>query len=238
MFQHIVILTGSGISAESGIRTYRGDEGLWEGHRLEDVATPEAFLANPELVYRFYNERRQQLQSPEIRPNAAHEAIARLQREYRGGNVALITQNVDNLHERAGSRQCWHMHGSLTRARCTACNTERDWPGELDASHACPACKEVGTLRPDVVWFGEMPLGLDHIVEQVEHCDLFIAIGTSGVVYPAAGLVQIARHQAGAHTICLTLDPPANEHEFQEYHQGPASELVPALVERLLGMRE
>ncbi|KAF0094971.1 MAG: NAD-dependent deacetylase [Puniceicoccaceae bacterium 5H] len=233
MFQHIVILTGSGISAESGIRTYRGDEGLWENHRLEDVATPEAFAANPDLVYRFYNERRRQLKSPEIRPNPAHEAIARLQREY-PGQVALITQNVDNLHEQAGSKQVWHMHGALTRARCTACEQSRAWHDDLDASHACPDCGQRSTLRPDIVWFGEMPMGLEHIVEQVEHCDLFIAIGTSGVVYPAAGLVQIARQQALAHTVCLTLDPPVNEHQFHDYQQGLASELVPQLVDALL----
>lgn len=233
MFEHIVILTGSGISAESGIPTYRGAEGLWENHRLEDVATPEAFSRDPELVYRFYNERRRLLRQPEIQPNAAHRAIAELQRR-RPGRVALITQNVDNLHERAGSSQVWHMHGALTSAWCTACDTRHPWEEDLDAHSRCPHCRRAGFLRPDIVWFGEVPYGLDHIVEQVEHADLFIAIGTGGVVYPAAGLVQIARHEASAHTICQSLEAPANGHLFHEYLQGPATEIVPAIVARIL----
>lgn len=233
MFERIVILTGSGISAESGIPTYRGAEGLWENHRLEDVATPEAFAQDPALVYRFYNERRRHLRRPEIQPNAAHRAIAELQRR-RPGRVALITQNVDDLHERAGSPQVRHMHGALNSAWCTACDTRHVWPDDLDAASRCPHCRRGGFLRPDIVWFGEVPYGLDHIVEQVVHADLFIAIGTGGVVYPAAGLVQIARDEAGAHTICQSLEAPANGHLFHESVQGPASQIVPQIVARLL----
>jgi len=230
--QRIVILTGAGISAESGIRTFRGNDGLWENHRLEDVATPEAFERDPELVQRFYNARRQQLMSADIRPNPAHRALARLEQAF-PGELLLVTQNIDDLHERAGSRNLIHMHGELLKARCQYSGQLFALREPLSTSTPCPCCDRPGGLRPHVVWFGEVPLQMDDIYTALAHCDLFISIGTSGNVYPAAGFVQVA-NQAGAHTVELNLEASATRSAFRYHHEGLASELVPRFVEQVL----
>ena len=230
--KHIVILTGAGISAESGIKTFRASDGLWEEHRVEDVATPEGYARDPELVQGFYNSRRQQLQQPPIQPNPAHVALARLERLL-PGCVTLITQNIDDLHERAGSKQLIHMHGELLKARCPVSGQIIEWRGDLHQQELCSCCQFPQPLRPHVVWFGEMPFGLGRIYDALARCDLFIAIGTSGAVYPAAGFV----HEAGlngAHTIELNLAPSEVESQFDEKRYGPASVLVPAFVDELL----
>jgi NAD-dependent deacetylase len=226
----IVVLTGAGISAESGIPTFRGADGLWEGRRLEDVATPEAFARDPALVQRFYDIRRRQLLAESIAPNPAHLALARLEAAW-PGEVLLVTQNIDDLHERAGSRNLVHMHGELLKARCLACDGVAPWQRDLGVDHVCPACRQPGRLRPHVVWFGELPLGLERIYAALETCELFVAIGTSGVVYPAAGFVQAARR---ARTIEINLDVSAVGSAFAEHRRGRAGELVPALVDELL----
>lgn len=228
----IVVLTGAGISAESGIRTFRASDGLWEEHRIEDVATPEAFARNPALVQRFYNARRAQLLDPAIRPNAAHAALARLEREY-GGEVLVVTQNVDDLHERAGSRQLLHMHGELLSMFCTRSGERFRITGDITPALRCDCCGATGTLRPDIVWFGEMPYHMDAIERALSRCSLFVSIGTSGNVYPAAGFVSAARH-AGAHAVELNLEPSATQNAFHEHRYGPATEVVPALVAELL----
>ncbi len=225
----IVILTGAGISAESGLRTFRAADGLWENHRVEDVATPEAFLRDPDLVYRFYNERRRSLAT--VEPNAAHRALARLERQWEG-DLLLITQNVDDLHERAGSRKRLHMHGELLQGRCLACHTIHAWPGDMDRASRCPACGE-GPMRPHIVWFGEMPLEMDRIYRALEGCDLFLSIGTSGHVYPAAGFVEAV--DFSTHTVELNLEPSLVASAFREARTGKATELVPAFVDELLG---
>src|SRR6187551_3818018 len=195
--RNIVILTGAGISAESGLATFRGPDGLWEGHRVQDVATPEAFTRDPALVQRFYDARRAQL--AEVAPNAAHAALARLDSEW-PGDLLIVTQNVDDLHERAGARRLLHMHGELKSAWCLACDVRSPWEDELSSGPACPACGEAGRLRPDIVWFGEMPYEMERIDRALLGADLFVSIGTSGAVYPAAGYVQTARY-AGARTL-------------------------------------
>jgi len=224
----IVVLTGAGISAESGLRTFRDADGLWENHRVEDVATPEAFARKPALVYRFYNERRRSL--PAVAPNAAHEALARLEAAW-PGDFLLVTQNVDDLHDRAGSRQLLHMHGELLKARCLACRQVLPWPGDLDADDRCPTCRH-GRLRPHIVWFGERPLEMERIYAALERCGLFVAIGTSGHVYPAAGFVEAV--QPWAHTLELNLEPSRVADAFLEHRTGKATELVPAFVADLL----
>ena len=225
----LVVLTGAGISAESGLRTFRAADGLWENHRVEDVATPEAFHRHPALVYRFYNERRRSLAT--VQPNAAHLALARLEREW-SGELLLVTQNVDDLHDRAGSRHLLHMHGELLKGRCEACSAIQGWPGDLDADSGCPSCNQ-GPMRPHIVWFGELPLEMDRIYHALDRCDLFVAIGTSGHVYPAAGFV--AAVGSGAHTVELNLEPSLVADAFRERRTGPATKLVPALVAELLG---
>jgi NAD-dependent deacetylase len=225
----IVILTGAGISAESGLRTFRAADGLWEDHRVEDVATPEAFVRDPQLVQRFYNERRQQLKN--VQPNAAHHALARLEREW-PGDVLVVTQNVDDLHDRAGSRNLIHMHGELLKARCLVCGHVCSWSDDILAESACPSCARIGRLRPHIVWFGEMPLELDRIGDALERCHLFAAIGTSGNVYPAAGFVSMVA--PGTHTLELNLDASMVSSVFTKCRQGRATELVPAWVEELL----
>ncbi|RDV24142.1 NAD-dependent protein deacylase [Alteromonas aestuariivivens] len=228
----VVVLTGAGISAESGLKTFRDNDGLWEQHRVEDVATPEAFAANPDLVYRFYNQRREQLQMPEVVPNAAHRALARLERAL-GDSFLLVTQNVDDLHERAGSNRVVHMHGRLLSARCCTSGLSHTWNSGFDALTPCPCCSPSGQLRPDIVWFGEMPLQMDRIILALSRADLFIAIGTSGQVYPAAGFVQMAA-DSGARSVELNLQPSDQCGMFDESQQGPASATVPAFVEGLL----
>ncbi|WP_028969229.1 NAD-dependent deacylase [Sphingomonas sp. URHD0057] len=226
----IVVLTGAGISAESGLATFRGEDGLWEGHRVEDVATPEAFGRDPALVHKFYNARRAQL--AEVEPNAAHLALARLEAEWPGAFL-LVTQNVDNLHERAGSKQLIHMHGENSKAWCIACDRRSPWSAPIGEDSPCPECRAVGALRPDIVWFGEMPYDMDRIEEALRDCDLFVSIGTSGAVYPAAGFVQTARY-CGARTLEMNLEPSIGSIYFGESRIGRAGELVPAWVDELL----
>jgi NAD-dependent deacetylase len=228
--RNIVVLTGAGISAESGLATFRGLDGLWEGHRVEDVATPEAFRRDPRLVHRFYDARRAQL--VEVAPNAAHFALARLDREW-SGELLIVTQNVDDLHERAGARRLLHMHGQLKFAWCLACDARMPWEGELSSGPPCPGCGEGGRLRPDIVWFGEMPYEMDRIDRALLDADLFVSIGTSGAVYPAAGFVQTARY-AGARTLELNLEPSLGSVYFDEARTGPAGVLVPEWVEEVL----
>ncbi|MEB8565150.1 Sir2 family NAD+-dependent deacetylase [Cronobacter sakazakii] len=228
----VVVLTGAGISAESGIRTFRAADGLWEEHRVEDVATPEGFARNPQLVQEFYNARRRQLQQPEIKPNAAHLALARLE-EALGDRFLLVTQNIDNLHERVGSKNVVHMHGELLKVRCSQSGQVLEWTGDVTPGDKCHCCQFPAPLRPHVVWFGEMPLGMDSIYEALARADVFIAIGTSGHVYPAAGFVHEAKLQ-GAHTVELNLEPSQVGSEFEEKHYGLASQVVPEYVEKLL----
>jgi NAD-dependent deacetylase len=227
----IVILTGAGISAESGVPTFRDAGGLWEGNRVEDVATPEAFVRQPELVQRFYNLRRAAIQTKE--PNAAHRAVARLQNAW-PGMVTLITQNIDDLHERGGSPDVLHMHGELLKSRCNHCGDVRECRGDLSVSDLCEVCGARGTLRPHVVWFGETPLLLHEIDMALRGADLFAAIGTSGLVYPAAGLVSHAE-MFGVPTIEFNLEVTAASRAFDETRPGRAGETVPAWVEELIG---
>ena len=228
--RNILILTGAGISAESGLATFRAADGLWEGHRVEDVATPEAFARNPALVHQFYDARRERL--GEVRPNAAHEALARLDAEW-PGELLLVTQNVDDLHERAGSKRLLHMHGELNRGWCVECDQRFAWDGPMGEGAACPGCERHGAVRPDIVWFGEMPYAMDRIEEALQRCDLFVSIGTSGAVYPAAGFVQTARY-CGAHCIELSLEPSQGSIFFHESRIGKAGELVPQWVDEVL----
>lgn len=231
-YRNIVILTGAGISAESGVQTFRGAGGLWEGERVEDVATPEAFMKDPLRVQRFYNMRRAALKT--IEPNAAHRALARLEAEY-DGNVLLITQNVDDLHERGGSRNIIHMHGELRKARCLSCNAVHIWEEDIVPSDACPACSQENSLRPHIVWFGEMPFSMNEIDSALAKCDLFLSIGTSGNVYPAAGFVETIRYYGQAHSVELNLEPSLGSRNFAECRHGPATKMVTQYVDELLG---
>lgn len=231
MYRSIVVLTGAGISAESGLQTFRGAGGIWQNHRAEDLATPEAFAAEPALVQRFYNERRRQLVSGPIEPNPAHYALAKLQAGF-SGTFTLVTQNVDNLHERAGSQNVLHMHGELLRMRCSGCGDSFVAEGDIELDSLCPACASVGLLRPDVVWFGEMPKHMDVIARLLGDCDLFLAVGTSGNVYPAAGFVEIAG--AHAHTVEVNLEPSEVQSHFAERLYGKAGEVLPPYIEQLL----
>jgi len=230
----IFVLTGAGVSAESGLGTFRDKDGLWTRYDLSEVATPEGFARNPALVHSFYDARRRNLAGAQ--PNPAHFALARLEREMaaRRGRLFLCTQNVDDLHERAGSSRVVHMHGELFKARCQACEAVADWRGDMGLDAACPACGAVGRQRPHVVWFGEMPLHMDEIEGALAQADLFVSIGTSGAVYPAAGFVAEARAM-GVPTCEVNLEPSDNAWMFDERRYGPASEAVPAWVEALLG---
>src|SRR3954447_24305235 len=222
--RNIVILTGAGVSAESGVATFRGPDGLWEGHRVEDVATPEAFHRDPTLVHAFYDARRAKL--GKVEPNAAHWALARLDAEW-PGELLLVTQNVDDLHERAGSKRLIQMHGELTRGWCLRCNERFAWTGRMGEAAECPSCGTPGMVRPDIVWFGEMPYEMDRIEEALRRCDLFVSIGTSGAVYPAAGFVQTARY-CGARTLEMNLEPSLGSYFFDESRVGRAGDQVPA----------
>ena len=234
--RNLVVLTGAGISAESGVPTFRGADGLWEGHRFEDVATPEAFAHDPALVQRFYNLRRAALST--VHPNAAHHALARLAANWEG-DFLLVTQNVDDLHDRALAEvqpalgfELIHMHGELLKGRCTASGVVSAWPGDMTADEPSPDHPE-GRMRPHIVWFGEMPLAMDRIENALSKADLFVSIGTSGAVYPAAGFVREAR-LFGARTVEINLEPSLGASSFEEHIHGPATETVPAFVERLL----
>lgn len=230
LFKNIVILTGAGISAESGIRTFRDQDGLWEEHRIEDVATPEAFARDPALVQRFYNLRRAQLKDPRIQPNAAHRALVELENLWEG-NFLLVTQNVDNLHRRAGSKNLLHMHGRLDRIFCLFCDEHLEWTEDLSPNHPCPACGRPQGLRPDIVWFGEMPHHMEEIYEALDKADYFVSIGTSGNVYPAAGFVQLAWK---AQKIEINLKDTGISNSFDRHFVGPASEEVPRFIKELL----
>ena len=227
--QKIVILTGAGISAESGLGTFRDEGGLWAQHAIEDVATPEAFARNPTLVHQFYNTRR--AQAATATPNAAHLALARLEAEF-AGEVLIITQNVDDLHERAGSQNVIHMHGALAGALCHACEHRWVAPLVMSPTDTCPSCTAQAT-RPDIVWFGEIPYGMDQIDPALNSADLFVSIGTSGQVYPAAAYAQHAGRM-GAETLELNMEPSANQRDFGDGRYGPATDVVPKWVDGLL----
>ncbi len=230
-YDRIVILTGAGISAESGLGTFRDEDGLWTKYDLEEVATPGGFARNPDFCHEFYNARRRNLLDAE--PNDAHRALAKLEQDY-AGEVLVVTQNIDDLHERAGTTRLIHMHGELLKSRCELCNTVFTWRDDCSTANACPACAETGALRPHVVWFGEMPYEMNRIYSELERCDLFLSIGTSGNVYPAAGFVEAVRGRGRAHTMELNLEPSEGASLFAEQILGPATEIVPTAVERLL----
>jgi len=229
-YRNIVVLTGAGLSAESGISTFRDKDGIWSKYKVEEVATPQGFAADPRRVHDFYNMRR--AGHATVAPNAAHFALAKLEREH-PADVLIVTQNVDALHEAAGTQRLIHMHGELLKAWCLACDARHPWTGDLSVETCCPDCGHAGRMRPDVVWFGEMPYHMEEIAEALAACDLFISIGTSGNVYPAAGFVAEAR-AAGAHTVELNLEPSEGRRLFATAHHGPATKIVPAYVETLL----
>lgn len=226
---NLVILTGAGVSAESGVPTFRDSNGLWEGHRIEEVATPEGFRANPALVHQFYNLRRAALKT--VQPNAAHQALARLEQSWQGGFL-LVTQNVDDLHERGGTERLVHMHGELRRVRCERCGAIHSWEADTGTDTACPACGRTGGIRPHIVWFGEMPFEMDRIFAALESADLFVSIGTSGVVYPAAGFVSTAR-AAGARCVEINAARTEISPAFHEHRIGPATVEVARLAAEL-----
>ncbi len=227
----IVVLTGAGISAESGVPTFRDADGLWEGHRVEEVASPEAYDMAPTTVHRFYDARRSALLM--VQPNAAHHALARLE-EALGDDLLVVTQNIDDLHERAGSRNLLHMHGELLKIRCNRCQAIAGWTEDLSLDQPCADCGDAGWLRPHVVWFGEMPLQMERIYQALDRCRLFISIGTSGNVYPAAGFVAEVTNGSGTHTVELNMEPSEGATLFAEARYGPATELVPAYIDKIL----
>lgn len=228
----IVVLTGAGISAESGIKTFRASDGLWEEHRIEDVATPEGFVANPDLVHRFYNQRRQPLLGNEVVPNRAHHALSLLEAGFTG-RFLLVTQNIDNLHEQAGSQRVLHMHGEILKMRCGNTGRIFECKDDISTRDRCPCCADTGQLRPHIVWFGEMPLYMDEINRELENCDLFISIGTSGNVYPAAGFVEFA-NRVGARTLEVNLEESKTASAFDDGLYGKAGDVLPEWVEDFL----
>ena len=230
-YSSIVVLTGAGISAESGIQTFRSGGGLWEGHDIEEVATFDGYVRNPRKVLNFYNDRRRDLRRAGIEPNAAHLALAEFERNH-PGEFLLVTQNVDDLHERAGSRELRHMHGELDKVRCQRCHQIYSSREDIEPSTQCPWCMAAGRVRPHIVWFGEMPFHMDEIHLRLAQCDLFVSIGTSGNVYPAAGFVELA-HQRGITTVELNLEPSEGAALFSEGHYGPATAIVPEFFARL-----
>ncbi len=232
MAMNIVVLTGAGISVESGLRAFRGPDGLWEGHRIEDVCSPQGFSRDPDLVYDFYNARRRQLQEFDVQPNAAHLAVAKYEHEHPNGFL-LITQNVDNLHERAGSKQMLHLHGELLSARCIDTGRTYPWRGDIDRFTPHPENPELkGRLRPDIVWFGEMPMHMSRAESALKKCDLFVAIGTSGNVYPAAGFVS--QTPKSCRRVEINFADTEVSSSFDERLTGLATETVPAFFESLV----
>ncbi|PKH03203.1 NAD-dependent protein deacylase [Psychromonas sp. MB-3u-54] len=231
-YKKIVVLTGAGVSAESGIQTFRDTDGLWENHKLEDVATVEGYQKDPELVLDFYNQRRRDFCSGHKKPNAAHFALAELEEKF-DGEFLLVTQNIDNLHEQAGSKNIIHMHGELLKSRCPTSNQLVECYNDISTSDFCHCCQYPSTLRPHIVWFGEMPLGLDIIYHHLSQADLFIAIGTSGTVYPAAGFVEEAK-SVGAFSIELNLEASEIHSHFDQVICGKATSVVPDLVNAIL----
>ncbi len=234
-YTNIVILTGAGISEESGIQTFRGAEGLWENHRIEEVAHPSAFQKNPELVHRFYNERRKKLQSKEIAPNPAHVALKELE-EHSFAHFLLVTQNIDNLHERAGAEKVVHMHGEIMKARCLSCGVSNEHTEDLGLSSVCKSCGVKGKLRPDIVWFEEAVMHMKEISDHLRLCDLFICIGTSGQVYPAAGFVDMV--PLDCRKVEINLVPTQISALFNEHYYGKASIEVPQFVKSLLNEQD
>ena len=230
-YKSIVILTGAGISAESGLNTFRDAGGVWTTVNLEDVATPEGFARNPAMVQEFYSARRKNLAN--VQPNPAHVALARLEQDF-PGDVLIVTQNVDNLHERGGSKNVLHMHGELLKVRCDNCGQIHRWPDDLFINTPCPICTTASYMRPHVVWFGEMPFEMERIDRALMGCDLFLSIGTSGNVYPAAGYVATVRQMGRAHAVELNLEPSEGASMFAEVIHGPATEVVPAYVDAVL----
>lgn len=230
-YHNVVVLTGAGVSAESGLKTFRDSGGLWEQERIEDVCTPEAFARDPERVHRFYNARRSQLVK-EAKPNAAHIALADFEKRFSGA-FTLITQNVDDLHEQAGSDNVVHMHGELRKARCLSCQTVSIWDDDIQRVSVCSSCRTAGALRPHIVWFGELPLYMEAIATALQKCDLFLSIGTSGQVYPAAGFVQLA-HELGARCVEINLEPNEDDTVFDEHICGPAGVEVPRYLQTLI----
>lgn len=228
---NIVVLTGAGMSAESGVPTFRGADGLWEGHHIEMVASPEGFARDPELVHRFYNLRRAALNT--VEPNAGHHALARLEREWRG-RFLLVTQNVDDLHERAGSEKLIHMHGELRKARCECCGTVLAWTQDLASGTRCRACGEIGGMRPHIVWFGEFPFEMETIMNALKSADIFLCIGTSGVVYPAAGFAKEAARNPACRLVEFNIESTEISRQFRERVIGPVSVELPQFVEQLL----
>jgi len=230
-YNSIVVLTGAGISAESGIKTFRAADGLWEDHRVEDVASPEGYARDRELVLRFYNQRRTQLLSDEVQPNPAHRALADLEASF-PGNFTLVTQNIDDLHERGGSDNVLHMHGELLKMFCTACQQVSEIRRNIESNDLCQDCQSP-TLRPDIVWFGEIPYHMDEIGAVLSQCDLFVSIGTSDNVYPAAGFVSLA-NQSGAHTVEINLEPSNVGSQFKEKIYGKAGEVLPQYLQQFI----
>lgn len=234
VFRRIVVLTGAGISKDSGLDTFRDVDGLWSKVDLEDVATPQAFARNPKLVQDLHNDLRRRMRAPEIAPNAAHKALAELERNFTG-QVLVVTQNVDDLHERAGTTRLIHMHGEMFKVRCLICGGTARHEDDVRPEFACPHCRAVGRLRPHVVWFGEFPFDMERIGDELALCDLFVSIGTSGNVYPAAGFVEDVKGRA--HTVELNLEPSEGHSLFAEKIYGRATDVVPAFVARLLGRK-
>lgn len=232
-YKSIVILTGAGISAESGIQTFRAQDGLWEEHRIEDVATPEGFERDPEMVQRFYNQRRKPLLDRTVLPNKAHQALARLEQKF-SGRFTLVTQNIDDLHEQAGSANVLHMHGEILKMHCRQTQRVFACQRSIETADQCECCAQPGNLRPHIVWFGEMPLLMDEIYQALSACDLFVAIGTSGNVYPAAGFVQSA-NAAGADTLEINLEESQVASSFDSAIYGKAGDVLPQWVDALLG---
>ena len=232
MYQNIVVLTGAGISAESGLNTFRSADGLWENHHVEDVATPEGYARNPKLVDDFYNARLEYIDENAIAPNAAHHALAKLEQSLKG-KVLVVTQNVDDLHEKAATKNLLHMHGALRQGRCPHSEKTFSLLQPFSENYLCDCCEPRQRIRPNIVWFGEMPFYMAQIEQALEECDLFIAIGTSGTVYPAAGFVNLA-NMYGADTLNINLENPSAVNQFKVQLQGKASELVPNMVEHIL----
>ena len=230
---NVVVLTGAGISAESGIKTFRDQNGLWEDHSIEEVATYEAFLKNPELVHRFYNMRRQQLLSKSVMPNPAHMALRKMFDFLGEENFFLVTQNIDDLHDRTGT-PCVHMHGELLKGRCEGCETLFEVKVDLTPSAECKSYDQPGQLRPHVVWFGEIPIAMEQIYNQLENCDLFLSIGTSGLVYPAAQFVQQAKRVGGAKCVEFNMGDTPISIDFDESIVGPAGETLPVWVDQFV----
>lgn len=232
MYQQIVILTGAGISVESGLSTFRAQDGLWENHRIEDVATPEGYQRNPSKVEAFYNARIKQLNDNNVQPNAAHLVLAKLEQEFKG-KLLVVTQNVDDLHERAGTKNLLHMHGELRKGRCSHSSRVYDLQQAFGSEYVCECCEPPQPIRPHIVWFGEIPLFMQQIEQALAQCDLFISIGTSGTVYPAAGFVELAK-SFGAQTVEINLEETSNKSQFDLHLKGKATELVPKIVNDIL----